>query len=203
MADAPPVAKRKPRADAERNRLRLLEAARASFVEHGVGASLEEIARSAGVGIGTLYRHFPHRDALVAEVYRQAIGQLGEAARQLAVERPPLEALRTWLLLFVDYLATKKIMGDALNALADGTAELYATSGSQLEASIGLLTANAVAAGSIQLDLAPLDLLRAIAGVANAGAGPGWEASARLIVDVLIAGLTVRRDSIMINRRPA
>ncbi len=199
LEGAPSVATRKPRADAERNRLRILEVARASFAEKGAGASLEEIARIAGVGIGTVYRHFPHRDALVAEVYRQAIGQLGDAAERLAAERPPLDALRAWLLLFVEYLATKKILGDALNALAGGTAELYAASGSRLEASIGLLTANAVAAGAIRLDLAPLDLLRAIAGVANTGQGPDWQEPARTLVDVLIAGLTVtespgRRD---------
>ena len=189
MGTERPVAKRKPRADAERNRLRLLEVARASFAAQGAGASLEEIARAAGVGIGTLYRHFPSRDVLVAEVYRQAIGQLGEAAKRLAAERRPIEALRAWLLLFVDYLATKKIMADALNALGGGTAELYATSGSQLEAAIGLLTSRATADGAIRLDLAPLDLLRAIAGVAHAGAGPGWEKSAQRMVDVLIAGL--------------
>lgn len=187
----PPVAKRKPRADAERNRLRLLEVARASFAAQGASASLEEIARAAGVGIGTLYRHFPSRDVLVAEVYRQAIGQLGEAAQRLAAELPPIEALRAWLMLFVDYLATKKIMADALNALGGGTAELYASSGSQLEAAIGLLTARAISDGTIRLDLAPLDLLRAIAGVAYAGAGPGWEKSAERMVDVLIAGLTI------------
>lgn len=155
-------------------------------------ASLEEMARAAGVGIGTLYRHFPSREALIAEVYRQAIGQLGAAATRLAEERPPFEALRAWLLLFVDYLATKKIMGAALHALGDETAELYATSGQQLDAAIGLLTGNAVAAGSITLDIPPLDVLRAIAGVANASAGAGWDEAARHMVDILLAGLATR-----------
>jgi len=190
VADDKPVPIRKPRADGERNRQRLLEVARASFAARGAGASLEEIARSAGVGIGTLYRHFPNRDSLIADVYRQAIGQLGEAARRLAVERPPIEALREWMLLFVDYLATKKIMGDALNTLSAGTAELYASSGSQLEASVDLLAANAVRAGGIRLDIVPLDLLRAIAAVANGSTDTGGNGAARRMVDIVIAGLS-------------
>jgi AcrR family transcriptional regulator len=192
LAELPPSPKRRPRADAERNRLRLLEAAKAGFAAHGAGASLEEIAREAGVGIGTLYRHFPTRDALISEVYRQGIGQLGEAARRLAEEQPPLIALRAWLLLFVDYLATKKIMGAALQSLSAGTAELYANSGSVLEGAIGLLIANGVKAKAIRYDLPPLDLLRAVAGVANTGSEPGWEPAARGMVDILVAGLERR-----------
>ncbi len=192
MAGEESLPPRKPRADAERNRQRLLEVARASLAEQGAGASLEDIARSAGVGIGTLYRHFPTRDALIAEVYRHAIGQLAEAADRLAAERAPLDALREWMMLFVDYLTTKKLMGDALRALSGGTAELYASSGSQLEASIGLLTRNAVEAGEIRLDIIPLDLLRAIAAVSNDSAGGDWEGAARRMVEILIAGLRYR-----------
>ncbi|HMI20144.1 MAG TPA: TetR/AcrR family transcriptional regulator [Sphingomonas sp.] len=183
--DAP----RKPRADAERNRQRLLEAAMAAFAAQGAAASLEEIARSAGVGIGTLYRHFPTRDALIEHVYRQAIGQLGEAAETLARTHPPFEALRQWLLLFVDYLATKKIMAGALNTLVAGPAELYAASGSQLQAAIAALTERAVASGDIVLDVEPLDLLRAVAGVANASPGADWQAGAKRMVAILLAGM--------------
>jgi AcrR family transcriptional regulator len=190
VADDETVPVRKPRADGARNRQRLLEAAQAIFAAQGAGASLEEIARTAGVGIGTLYRHFPHRDALVAEVYRQAIGQLGEAARRLSAKRPPRDALRAWMLLFVDYLATKKIMGEALNALPGGPAELYARSGSQLEAAVALLTGRAVAAGEIRLGVVPLDLLRAVAAVANGSTDPNPNEAARRMVDVLIAGLS-------------
>src|SRR6202011_5532308 len=102
-----PTAVRKPRADAERNRVRLLETAKAAFAEKGSGASLDEIARPAGVGAGTLYRHFPPRDALVAAVYRNETEQLVAAANRLAETHPPVMALREWLLLFVDYIATK------------------------------------------------------------------------------------------------
>jgi AcrR family transcriptional regulator len=89
-----PVAVRKPRADAERNRVRLLETAKAAFAEKGSGASLDEIARTAGVGAGTLYRHFPNRDALVAAVYRNETEQLVVAASGLAETHPPVMALR-------------------------------------------------------------------------------------------------------------
>jgi AcrR family transcriptional regulator len=186
-ADAP--APRKLRADAERNRQLLLDAAMAAFAAQGAAASLEEIARSAGVGIGTLYRHFPTRDALIEHVYRQAIGQLGAAAETLSRTHPPFEALRLWLLLFVDYLATKKIMAGALNTLVGGTAELYAASGSQLQTAIAALTERAVASGDIVLDVEPLDLLRAVAGVANGSPGADWQAGAKRMVAILLAGM--------------
>ncbi len=178
---------RKLRADAERNRQALLEVARLVFAAEGTDASLEEIARRAGVGIGTLYRHFPTRAELVGEVYRQEVMRLGENARMLAESRPPVEALREWLLLFVDYLATKKILADALRTLAGG--DMAASTTGVLEAAITLLADRGVAAKELSLSLPPLDLLRAITGVANASAGPGWEAGARAMVDLLIAGM--------------
>lgn len=177
------------RADAARNRQRLVETAKAVFAEKGAGASLEEIARTAGVGIGTLYRHFPTRDALIEEVYRNASAQLGKAAERLSAELPPVEALRAWLLLFVDHMATKKIMADALASLVGGTAELYATAGAQMKASIAMLVERAVASGEIRAEMEPLDLLRALAGVSNVSADAQWEGSARRLVDILVAGL--------------
>src|SRR4030081_758490 len=104
---------RKPRADAQRNRIRLLETAKAAFAEKGPGASLDEIARTAGVGAGTLYRHFPTRDALIEAVYRNETEQLVAAATRLADTHPPMTALREWLLSFVDYVATKHEKYDA------------------------------------------------------------------------------------------
>ncbi|HLZ79189.1 MAG TPA: TetR/AcrR family transcriptional regulator [Sphingomonas sp.] len=180
---------RKPRADAQRNRLRLLETARAVFADKGADASLDAIARATGVGIGTLYRHFPTRDALVEEVYRNATQQLADAATTLAEAYPPVEALRQWMRLFVDHLATKRVMAEALNALVGGTSELYAASGTQMKAAIALLVDRAVVSGDIQLSVEPLDLLRALAGVANVGSGPHWEESAKRLVDILIAGV--------------
>jgi AcrR family transcriptional regulator len=179
---------RKPRADAERNRLRLLDAAKAAFAEKGADASLEEIARGAGVGIGTLYRHFPTRDALVEQVYRNESAQLNQAAADLAATRPPVEALRLWMRLFVDYLATKQIMAEALAAMTSGTSALYAASGAELKASIADLAGRAVASGEIRLDMDPLDLLRALVGVAQPGAGSAGRENAKRLVDMMIAG---------------
>ncbi|GGF51136.1 TetR family transcriptional regulator [Azorhizobium oxalatiphilum] len=180
---------RKPRADAERNRLHLLEVAKAAFAQKGPGASLEEIARTAGVGIGTLYRHFPTRDALIAEVYRNETRQLMEAATRLGATRPPVEALRDWLLLFVDYMGTKQGMAEALNSIVGGTTELYANTGPQLISAMTELADRAVKSGEIRLDMEPMDLLRAVGGVVYISAGPDWDRSARRVVDILIAGM--------------
>jgi AcrR family transcriptional regulator len=180
---------RKPRADAERNRQRLLDAARSAFTQGGTSVSLEEVARGAGVGIGTLYRHFPTRDALVVEVYRDAAEKLADAARQLADGKPPLEALRAWLLLFVDYLSTKQILVEALKSMMCDTPQLV-TSTELLSSSIAMLMERAADAGAIDMSgIDPLDLLRALYGVSSAGSGPGWDGPARHMVDILIGGL--------------
>jgi AcrR family transcriptional regulator len=188
--ESEPAAVRKPRADAERNRVRLLETAKAAFAEKGSAASLDEIARIAGVGAGTLYRHFPTRDALVAAVYRNETEQLVAAADRLAETHPPVMALREWLLLFVDYIATKHGMYEVLNSI--GTSDLYSASTAQMKQAIGKLVDRAVASGDIRLDLDPLDLLRALAGVANIGLGPDGEQAAKRLVDILIAGVRMR-----------
>jgi AcrR family transcriptional regulator len=184
-----PASPRKPRADAERNRLRLLETAKFAFAEKGADASLEDIAQSAGVGIGTLYRHFPNRDALIAAVYRNETEQLAQAASRLAEQQPPIAALRAWMHVFIDYIATKQGMYAALNALAGGPSDLYAASGLQIRQAIDMLTAQAVESGEIALDIDPIELLRAVAAVANVNAGPNGKASAMRLVDIMIAGL--------------
>jgi AcrR family transcriptional regulator len=184
-----PGAVRKPRADAQRNRVRLLETAKLAFAEKGSGASLDEIARIAGVGAGTLYRHFPTRDSLVAAVYRNETDQLVAAADRLATTHPPVTALREWLLLFVDYMAAKHGMHEILNSIVGGTSDLYAASTVQVKQAICMLVDRAVASGDIRLNLDPLDLLRAIAGVANVGLGRDGERAAKGLVDILIAGV--------------
>jgi AcrR family transcriptional regulator len=188
-----PAASRKPRADGERNRARLLETAKAAFAEKGSGASLDEIARTAGVGAGTLYRHFPTRDALVAAVYRNETDQLVAAADRLAETHAPVTALREWLLLFVDYIATKHGMHEVLNSIVGGTSDLYSASTAQVKQAIAKVVDRAVASGDIRLDIDPLDLLRALAGVANIGLGPDGERAAKTLVDILIAGIRTRR----------
>lgn len=192
MVDDKTAIARRPRADAARNRIRLLETAKAAFAEKGPSASLDEIARTAGVGAGTLYRHFPTRDALIEAVYRNETEQLFAAAARLAETQPPTAALRDWLLLFVDYMTTKHGMYEALNSLAAGTSELYSASTQQMTQAIAMLTDRAVASGEIRLDIQPLDLLRALAGVAPVSAGPAGKQAARRVVDILVAGMRTR-----------
>lgn len=191
MADATrsSTAPRRPRADAERNRVRLLEAAKAAFTDSGANAGMEDIARRAGVGIGTLYRHFPTRDAIVQAVYRNEVQQIAEAATRLLETEAPVEALRAWMRLFVDYIATKKIIAPALAVMAGGTSELFAASGPQIKQAMALLVARAVASGDVRAETEPMDLLYALGGFTNANTGPDWAASARRLIDILVAGL--------------
>ncbi|MBV8473834.1 MAG: TetR family transcriptional regulator [Hyphomicrobiales bacterium] len=184
---------RKTRADADRNRQRLLAAATGAFAEGGADVSLEEIARRAGVGIGTLYRHFPTRDALLAEVYQHALRQLADAAPRLLAELPPIEALRAWMRLFLDYLATKRVIGPALSATVGGTSALYANSSREIRTAMALLVDRAVANGDIKLDIDPLDLLRAVTAVATSAAAADWQDAARRLIDILIEGLRAGR----------
>jgi AcrR family transcriptional regulator len=189
-ADQPSRAGRKPRADAERNRQRLLDAARSAFTAKGALVSMEEVARSAGVGIGTLYRHFPTRDELIVEVYRNEAAKLLEAARNLTESEAPLEAMRSWLLLFIDHLATKVILADAVRALVGDQAKDDAAATEQLGASLTLLMDRAIANGEIAATgVDPLDLVRAIYGVATASPSSDWDEAARRMVDILIIGL--------------
>lgn len=179
---------RKPRADAQRNRERLLEIAKAAFARGGAEVSLDDIAKAAGVGAGTLYRHFPTRDALIEAVYRAEVQALSDAAGRLAADHAPIEALRSWMRLFVDYIATKHLIAPALKSIVGGSPQLFATTGDQMREAIGGLVGRAVASGDIRPDLDPFDLLRALVGVANVAASPDWEASAKRLVDILVAG---------------
>src|ERR1700749_4032789 len=159
-------ASRKPRADALRNRDRVLEAAKTVFSAGGSDASLEAVAREAGVGVGTLYRHFPTREALYEAVYRREVEQLGEMAEQLKDDAAPVDALRRWLRSNVEFVATKKGMAAAL-ALAAGPppSELTAFSYDRLTKAIALLLDRAVAAGEIRSDVSAEDLLRTLFGM--------------------------------------
>jgi AcrR family transcriptional regulator len=180
---------RKPRADALRNRQRLLAAAKASFGEVGPEASLDEIARRAGVGIGTLYRHFPTRDAVIEAVYRHEVEQLASSADRLLDELPPGDALRQWLRLFVDYLAAKKVIAAALGPTGSGTTVLYASSGDIIRGAVGKLIGRAKASGDVRADIEPADLMQAQAGLAYNYGNPGWKRSALRLVDIIVAGL--------------
>jgi AcrR family transcriptional regulator len=184
----PHSVQRKPRTDAQRNRERILEAAKDAFTQSGANASLDEIAKQAGVGAGTLYRHFPSRDALIEAVYRTEVEKLAAAARTFAKELHPREALRAWMLLFVDYIAAKHIIAPALNSLAGGASKLYEGSRGHIQAAIDLLVKRAIKSGDLRKDIDPFDLARALIGSSYVTAGSDWRQSARRLVDILIAG---------------
>jgi len=179
---------RKPRADAERNRDRVLEVAKEAFTRSGPDASLDDIAKQAGVGPGTLYRHFPSREALIEAVYRTEVEKLAAAERNFAETMPPIEALRAWMLLFVDYIATKKIISAALNTLVGDPKRVFGASYNQVWEAMRALVKSAVKSGDIRKDLDPIDLLRALIGVSNVSTSPDWQQSARRLVEILISG---------------
>jgi len=181
-------ARRKPRTDALRNRERILEVAKEAFTRHGAAASLDDIAKQAGVGAGTLYRHFPTRDALIEAVYRSEVEKLAAAAHGFAAAMAPVEALRAWLLLFVDYIAAKHIIAPALNSVAGGPSRLYEGSRSLVQGAVDELVKRAKKSGDVRRDLDASDLLRAVIGVSYVGSGGDWRQSARRLVDILIAG---------------
>jgi AcrR family transcriptional regulator len=179
---------RKPRADAQRNRERLLAAAKEAFTRYGADISLDEVAKQAGTGPGTLYRHFPTRDVLLAEVYRAEVDMLANAEREYAASMQPIAALRAWMLLFVDYIATKQLIAPALNSLISDTSALYESSGPKIIGALNALVERAIQNGDIREDLDPMDLLRALVGVSNVASLPDWPQSARRLVDILIVG---------------
>jgi AcrR family transcriptional regulator len=192
MADQTIEAARKPRADAIRNRERVLEAAKAVFNAGGPEASLEAVAKRAGVGIGTLYRHFPTRESLFEAVYRREVQQLGDLAEQLKNDAAPVDALRRWLRSNVEFVATKKGMVAALALAAYGKSELYALTFDRLTKAVGTLLDRAVAAGEIRADISPEDLLRALIGMCYMHDQPGWQKTVMRLVDVFVDGLRVR-----------
>jgi AcrR family transcriptional regulator len=192
MTDRTAATVRKPRADAVRNRERVLEAAKAVFSAGGPDASLEAVARRAGVGIGTLYRHFPTRESLYEAVYRREVQQLSELAEQLKNEAAPVDALRRWLRSNVEFVATKKGMSAALALAVQRSSELSAFSFDRLTKAIGALLDRAVAAGEIRSDISPEDVLRTLVGMCYMHDQPGWQKSVLRMVDVFVDGLRVQ-----------
>src|SRR6202050_4700057 len=188
MATKRPPVQRKPRADAERNRDRVLEVAKEGFTRAGAEPSLDDIAKQAGVGAGTLYRHFPSREALIEAVYRTEVEKLAAAERNFAETMPPIEALRAWMMLFVDYIAAKKIIAPVLNTLLGGASKVFESSHTQIWDAIRALVKRAIMSGDIRKDLDPIDLLRALIGVSNVATGADWQQSAKRLVDILITG---------------
>ena len=196
METKPQERSRKPRADAQRNRERVLEAAKAVFSVGRAEASLEAVARQAGVGIGTLYRHFPTREDLFEAVYRREVEQLSELAEALKSEPSPVQALRRWLRSTVQFVATKKGMMAALAIVMNANSELAAYSHGHLTRSIGALLARAVEAGEIRSDISADDVLRALIGMCYMHDQTGWQQSVLRLLDVFVDGLRVGKAQV-------
>lgn len=186
---------RRPRVDAQRNRERILEVAREAFTQHGVEATLDDIAHRAEIGPGTLYRHFPSRDALIEAVYRTEVEKLTAAGERYAVTMPPLEALRAWMLVFIDYVAGKLLILPALDTVPGGSMRLMQGSHGLIHSTFRGLVQCAVDSGDLRVATDPDDLIRALVGVFHTTSLPGWESSARRIVDILIEGSRPRDES--------
>jgi len=180
------------RADAQRNRDRLLEAAVRAFSQDRPDVTLDAIAKDAGVGIGTLYRHFPTREALVEAAYRSELDRLCDAAADLLRDLPPDQALRAWMDRFVDYMTTKRGMADALRAVIASGGNPYAHSRDRLISAITTLLSRAAAAGTVRSDVEPADVLTSLSGVSLAAGEPAQRQQARRVLDLLMDGLRYR-----------
>ncbi len=188
MSEATSAPPRAPRADAARNRERLLAAAKAVFSAGGTEASLEAVARRAGVGIGTLYRHFPTREALFEAVYRHEVDELAALAEQLNATVSPEAALRRWVRANVEFVATKKGMAVAL-ALAAHNKDLTAYSFDRLTKATAALLDRARDAGALRVELGPEELLRALYGFCMFSDREDWRTGAVRLIDVFLDGL--------------
>jgi len=180
---------RRPRADAERNRLRLLEAAQAAFSAEREPVTLEQVARDAGLGIGTLYRHFPTREALVEAVYRKELAALCASAADLLAALPPERALRAWMDRFADYVAAKREMAEAIRAvLAAGTISISQARGEMTVAVLSILEAG-VADGTLRDDVRPDDVVAMIVGCFSATSAAGGREQLERMFDLLMAAV--------------
>jgi AcrR family transcriptional regulator len=180
------------RADAQRNRDRLLHAAVQAFSQVGPDVTLDAIAKDAGVGIGTLYRHFPTRESLVEAAYRNELARLCDAVTDLLQAMAPDEATRTWMDRFVDYMTTKRGMADALRAVIASGGNPYAQSRDRLIAAITTLLHAGAAAGTVRSDIEPGDVLASVSGVSLAAGEPAQRDQARRLLDLLMDGLRYR-----------
>jgi AcrR family transcriptional regulator len=192
LAAGPSATRKAVRKDAARNREALLTAATDLYAERGVEASLEEIARRAGVGIGTLYRNFPTRDALTEAVYRREVEALSRTAADLLGGAEPVDALAEWMRRFTAYAARKKGMAAALKAaLGDGN-ELFMHSRAVIRQALAGLLEACVAAGQVRPDADVDDLLSALSGICMASDAPDWSARSARLVDLIVDGLRYR-----------
>jgi len=185
----PPQNTRPLRADARQNEDRLLEASARAFARDGSEASLKDIAKDAGVGIGTLYRRFPTRERLIEATYRNETARLCEAAAESLETSPARDALRAWMDGFVDYMATKHGMAEALHAVLVTQGDLRMRTRDLLTEALATLLAAGVAEGAIRADVDPDDVLMALGGVTLIAGGADQRALAGRLLDLLLAGL--------------
>jgi len=181
-------ADRRVRADAQRNIDALLRAAKAAFARSGVDAPVREIADKAGVGVGTIYRHFPQRSDLIVAVFRKEVDACAGAAAELAAKHEPGEALARWMQRFVDFIATKRGLGAALYSGDPAYKLLPAYFERRLVPALQSLLDAAAAAGAVRADIDATELLNAAAVLSGSAylAGPG---QARRMVALLVDGL--------------
>jgi AcrR family transcriptional regulator len=176
------------RADARRNRARLLSVALAAFTKQGAEAPLESIAREAGVGIGTLYRHFPNREALILEVYQNEVDQLCRSAPELLKTLPPDEALRAWLDRMARYSLTKHGLAGALRSVSSADGVPVAAS-ERIYSALETLLSAGIKAGTIRSDLSVDDVLLALSGLWRLDPQGDWQGQAHRLIDLLMDGL--------------
>jgi AcrR family transcriptional regulator len=177
------------RADAQRNRDKLLAAATEAFAEEGEDVALETIAARASVGIGTLYRHFPNREALTAAAYRHEVGELCATAGDLLASGSADEALRAWAERFADYIATKRAMGNALRAAGASDSPLFAETREQILGALRLLLDAGAIDGTLRADVDPKDVMRVMNGIWYLPDGPEWRESVSKMLGLVIDGL--------------
>lgn len=179
------------RADAVRNRAQLVDAASKAFLSRGTDVPMEEIAKAAGVGVGTLYRHFPQRTNLIEAVYRQEVEKLCSGIDDLLAAQPADEALAAWMGRFIEYIGLKRGLMDALRSTMDSESEVFAHVAAALRDAVSTLVQAAVDSGRIRPDLDPLDVLRAVSGFGLVSSNAGWQDRARRLVDIFMDGLRV------------
>jgi AcrR family transcriptional regulator len=177
------------RADARRNRDRLLEVAVRAFSQDGPEVTLDAIAKQAGVGIGTLYRHFATREELVEAAYRSELAQLCDSAGELLKTREPDEALRAWMDGFIHYMTTKRGMADALRALIASGGDPFSHSRTMLTTAIAELLQAGATAGAVRSDAEPDDVLFSLSGLSLTAATPEPQARMGRLLDLLMDGL--------------
>ena len=181
------------RADARRNRERLIEVAAAAFAEKGVETSLEDIARQAGVGIGTLYRHFPTREHLVEVVYRRELESLAAAATELAQKHAPDIAIEEWMRRFVGYIATKRGMANSLRILMTSNSSLFSEGSGLIRGALENLLKSAGDKGYIRRDIETTDLLHALSSIYSMPESPEWRERSHRLIGLLMDGLRTRK----------